>query len=55
MEVYRTELDITSRILGYLDNEAFRNIALGENYFRLLDLDYTAPRICPAAAGGGGQ
>ena len=55
VEVYRTELDITSRILGYLDDEAFRNIALGENYFRLLDLDYTAPRICPAAAGGGGQ
>ena len=55
LEVYRTELDITSRILGYLDDEAFRNIALGENYFRLLDLDYTAPRICPAAAGGGGQ
>ncbi len=49
LEVYRTELDITSRILGYLDDEAFRNIALGENYFRLLDLDFTAPRICPAA------
>ena len=51
LEVYRTELDITSRILGYLDDEAFRNIALGENYFRLLDLDYTAPPICPAAGG----
>ena len=49
VEVYRTELDITSRILGYLDDDAFRNIALGENYFRLLDLDYTAPQICPAA------
>ena len=53
VEVYRAELDITSRILGYLDDAAFRNIALGENYFRLLDLDYTAPQICPTAAGGG--
>ncbi|MCY4598496.1 MAG: amidohydrolase family protein [Acidobacteria bacterium] len=51
LEVYRTELDVTSRIFSYLDDEAFRNIALGENYFRLLDLDYEAPPICPAAAG----
>ena len=48
LEVYRTELDVTSRIFGYLDDEAFRNIALGENYFRLLDLDFEAPPICPA-------
>ena len=51
LEVYRTELDVTSRIFSYLDDEAFRNIALGENYFRLLDLEYEAPPICPAAAG----
>ena len=43
IEVYRTELRVTSRILGHLDDAAFRNIALGENYFRLLGLDYTAP------------
>ena len=48
LEVYRTELDVTSRIFGYLDDEAFRNIALGENYFRMLDLDFEAPPICPA-------
>ena len=48
IEVYRTELDVTSGINRYLDDEAFRNIALGENYFRLLDLEYTAPPICPA-------
>ena len=48
LEVYRTELDVTSRINRYLDDEAFRNIALGENYFRLLDLDFEAPPICPA-------
>ena len=46
LDIYRAELDVTSRILGYLDDEAFRNIALGENYFRLLDLDYVAPPVC---------
>ena len=46
-EVYREELEVTSRILGHLDDEAFRNIALGGNYFRLLGLDYEAPRVCP--------
>ncbi len=46
--IYQTELDVTSRILGHLDDEAFRNIALGENYFRLLDLDYVAPPVCAA-------
>ncbi len=45
-EVYRTELEVTSRILGHLDDEAFRNIALGQNYFRLLGLDYEAPLVC---------
>ena len=44
--VYRTELQITSRIFRYLNDEAFRNIALGQNYFRLLGLDYVAPQIC---------
>ena len=48
-EVYRTELEVTSRILRYLDDTAFRNIALGQNYFRLLGLDYTAPRVCEAS------
>ena len=48
-EVYRTELEVTSRILRYLDDTAFRNIALGRNYIRLLGLDYTAPRICAGA------
>ena len=45
-EVYRTELEVTSRILRYLDDTAFRNIALGQNYIRLLGLDYTAPTVC---------
>lgn len=43
---YAKELDITSRALKFLDNEAFRNIALGENYFQLLGLDYKAPQVC---------
>ena len=47
-DVYREELEINSRILGHLDDEAFRNIALGENYFRLLGLDYEAPPVCSA-------
>ncbi|MDE0411211.1 MAG: amidohydrolase family protein [Gammaproteobacteria bacterium] len=46
-EVYRAELEVTSRIIRHLDDDAFRNIALGENYFRLLDLDESAPEICP--------
>ena len=45
-DVYREELDVNSRILGYLNDEAFRNIALGENYFGLLGLDYEAPPVC---------
>ena len=45
-DVYREELEVTSRILRHLDDEAFRNIALGGNYFRLLGLDYQAPRVC---------
>ena len=47
-ETYEEELRLTSDILTDLSDEAFRNIALGANYFRLLDLDYTAPEICAA-------
>ena len=47
-DIYKGELEATSRILRYLDDEAFRNIALGENYFRLLGLDYEAPPVCGA-------
>jgi len=45
---YAHELEITSRALKPLNDEAFRNIALGENYFRLLDLKYNAPPVCAA-------
>ncbi|MEL0636571.1 amidohydrolase family protein [Marinomonas sp. TI.3.20] len=45
-KVYQSELNATGRINQYLNDEAFRNIALGENYFKLLGLDYQAPQIC---------
>jgi len=44
--VYAEELRATSDILRDVDDRAFRNIALGQNYFRLLKLDYRAPRVC---------
>ena len=44
---YAKEQEITSRVNRFLSDEAFRKIALGENYFRLLNLDYQAPEICP--------
>ncbi|ASD67369.1 amidohydrolase family protein [Pseudoalteromonas piscicida] len=43
---YLEEVDINSRILAELDDNAFRQIALGQNYFSLLDLPYRAPEIC---------
>lgn len=46
-DVYKKELEITSRIFKYVNDEAFRNIVLGENYFRLMGLEkYRAPQIC---------
>jgi predicted TIM-barrel fold metal-dependent hydrolase len=45
---YQEELAVTSSINQHLSDEAFRNIALGENYFRLLGMDYQAPQICAA-------
>jgi hypothetical protein len=47
---YARELEVTSRALRVLNDEAFRNIALGENYFRLLGLDYQAPPVCASAS-----
>ena len=47
---YAKELETTSRALRVLDDNAFRNIALGENYFRLMGLDYEAPPVCKSPA-----
>ncbi len=45
-EDYRDDLVVTSRVLKYLNDSAFRDIALGRNYFELLGLDYRAPPVC---------
>jgi len=45
-DIYAEELALTSDILKDLDDAAFRNIALGQNYFDILDLDYVAPEVC---------
>lgn len=47
-KVYEEELEVNSRINKELSDEAFRNIALGENYFRLLQLKERAPQVCKA-------
>jgi len=43
---YQQELEVTGRIHKYLGDKAFRDIALGQNYFTLLNLDYQAPEVC---------
>ena len=45
-EDYRDDLVVTSRVFKYLNDTAFRDIALGRNYFELLGLDYRAPPVC---------
>ena len=47
VDVYRTELEVTSSIFRSLDDHAFRQIALGGNYIRLLGLPYAPPPVCP--------
>lgn len=46
--VYHEEVLANSDILKDLDDHAFRRIALGQNYFDLLSLPYSAPRVCGA-------
>lgn len=43
---YQEELEVTSRINKDLGDEAFRDIALGQNYFQLLRLKELAPQVC---------
>ena len=45
-ETYREEVEVNSRINQYMDDETFRNIALGQNYFNILGLPFKAPKIC---------
>jgi hypothetical protein len=44
--VYREELAVTSSVLGDLNDQAYRRIALGQNYFELAGLAAVAPPIC---------
>lgn len=44
--VYKEELEVNSEINKHLGDEAFRHIALGQNYFRLLGLKDKAPAVC---------
>ena len=37
---------VTSSILAKVNNEAYRGIALGQNYFDLAGLDAVAPQVC---------
>lgn len=43
--VYAQGLEVTSRINKALDDRAFRDIALGENYYRLLNLKESTPQV----------
>lgn len=43
---YINEVNHTSAIYAELSDEAFRSVALGQNYFKLAKLDYVAPKIC---------
>lgn len=45
-DVYKEELEVTSRINKHLDDAAFRQIALGQSYFDLLGLPDSAPKVC---------
>jgi hypothetical protein len=42
-QAYREELAVTSSILARVYNEAYRRIALGQNYFDLAGLDAVSP------------
>ncbi len=43
---FKSNVEANSNINRYLDDNAFRNIVLGQNYIRLLGLNYRAPAIC---------
>ena len=45
-QIYGEEVNMTSAVLARVDDVAYRQIALGQNYFDLLKLDFTAPKVC---------
>lgn len=44
--IYKEEVVVNSMILPELSDRAFRDIALGQNYFDLTGMDYVAPEVC---------
>ena len=49
-QVYSEEVKLTSAVLSRVDDTAYRQIALGQNYFDLLKLSYTAPQVCGSSS-----
>ncbi len=45
-EIYKEEVLANSDILKDLSDEAFRKIALGQNYFDIANMPYQAPKVC---------
>ena len=45
-KTYKRELKLTSSILKYLNDYAYRRIALGQNYLDMIHSTYKAPKIC---------
>ncbi|MEY3901044.1 MAG: hypothetical protein RL189_350 [Pseudomonadota bacterium] len=45
-KIYAEELRLTSAILGKVNDEAYRRIALGQNFFELAGLEAVAPQVC---------
>lgn len=43
---YKNEVKKTSNILKYVNDYAFKSIALGQNYFDLLNIKIVSPEIC---------
>ncbi|MEY2988037.1 MAG: hypothetical protein RJB13_1558 [Pseudomonadota bacterium] len=50
-QVYSEEVKLTSAVLSRVDDTAYRQIALGQNYFDLLKLGFTAPQVCGSPSG----
>ena len=45
-EIYKLEHDLTSYILNFVDNNAYRHIALGQNFINIFELKgLTAPYV----------
>ena len=45
-ESYKTEVEVTSYINQFLDDNTFRHVALGMNYYQLLGVDKRVEEIC---------